>query len=54
VTLKGEHELRVSEIRVMWRIFGLEKDGVMGRWRKMHNEELCDLYSSPSMISMIK
>jgi hypothetical protein len=38
------------ENRVLRRIFGPHRDGVMGGWRKLHNEELHDLYSSPSII----
>jgi hypothetical protein len=40
--------------RVLRRIFGLKRDEVMGEWRKLHNEELHDLYSSPSIIRIIK
>jgi hypothetical protein len=36
------------------RIFGPKRDGVTGRWRKLHNEELHNLYSSPSIIRIIK
>jgi hypothetical protein len=43
----------VFENRVLRRIFGPKMDDVMGRWRKLHNEELCDLYSSPSIIKII-
>jgi hypothetical protein len=43
----------VFENRVL-RIFGLKRDEVAGEWRKLHNEELCDLYSSPRIIRMIK
>jgi hypothetical protein len=39
---------------VLRRIFGPKRDEVTGEWRKLHNEELCDLYSSPSIIRMIK
>jgi hypothetical protein len=39
---------------VLRRIFGPKKDEVMGGWRKLHNEELRDLYSSPSIIRIIK
>jgi hypothetical protein len=35
-------------------LFGLKRDEVTGEWRKLHNEELCDLYSSPSIIRIIK
>jgi hypothetical protein len=42
--------LRVFENRVLRRIFGSKRDGVTREWRKLHNEELRDLYSSPSII----
>jgi hypothetical protein len=42
------------ENRVLRRIFGPKNDGVTGRWRKLHNEELHNLYSSPSKIRIIK
>jgi hypothetical protein len=44
----------VFENRVLKRIFGPKRDGVMGGWKKMHNDELHNLYSSPSIISMTK
>jgi hypothetical protein len=44
----------VFENRVLRRIFGPTRNEVMGEWRKLHNEELRDLYSSPSIIRMIK
>jgi hypothetical protein len=44
---------RLVENRVL-RIFGLKRDEVTGGWRKLHNEELHNLYSSPSIIRMIK
>jgi hypothetical protein len=40
--------------RVLRRIFGTKRDDVTGEWRKLHNEELHDLYSSPSIIRIIK
>jgi hypothetical protein len=43
----------VFENRVLWKIFG-PRNEVMGEWRKLHNEELRDLYSSPSIIRIIK
>jgi hypothetical protein len=46
--------LRVFENRVLRRIFGLRRDEVTGEWRKLHNKELNDLYSSPSIITIIK
>jgi hypothetical protein len=45
---------RVFENRVLRRIFGPKRDEVTGRWRKLHNEELHNLYFSPSIIRMIK
>jgi hypothetical protein len=44
----------VFENRVLSRIFGPKRDEVTGGWRKLHNEELHSLYSSPSIIRMIK
>jgi hypothetical protein len=44
----------VFENRVLRRIFGPKRDEVTGDWRKLHNEELHDLYSSPSIIRVIK
>jgi hypothetical protein len=44
----------VFENRVLRRIFGPKRDEVTGGWRKLHNEELHKLYSSPSIIRMIK
>jgi hypothetical protein len=52
--LREEHRLRVFENRVLRRIFGPKRDEVTGGWRKLHNEELHSLYSSPSIIRMIK
>jgi hypothetical protein len=44
----------VFENRVLRRIFGRKRDEVTGGWRKLHNEELQNLYSSPNIIRMIK
>ena len=49
-----ECRLRVFENRVLKRIFGPKRDEITGEWRKLHNEELNDLYSSPNIISVIK
>jgi hypothetical protein len=54
LTLREEHILRVFENRVLRRIFGPKRDEVTGGWRKLHNEELHGLYSSPSIIKVIK
>jgi hypothetical protein len=56
LTLREEHRLRVFENRVLRTIFGPKRDEVIGGWRKLHNEELHNLYSSPStsIIRMIK
>jgi hypothetical protein len=50
LTLREEHRLKVFENRLLRRIFGPVRDEVMGEWRKLHNKELHDLYSSPSII----
>jgi len=54
LTLKEERRLRVLENRVLRRIFGPKRDEVAGEWRKLHNEELNDLYSSPNIVRVIK
>jgi hypothetical protein len=54
LTLREEHRLRVFENRVLRRIFGQKRDEVTGEWRKLHNEELHNLYSSSSIIRIIK
>jgi hypothetical protein len=48
------HRLRVFENRMLRRIFGPKRDEVTGGWRILHNEELHRLYTSPSIIRMIK
>jgi hypothetical protein len=48
LTLREEYRLRIFENRVLRRIFGPKRDEVTGEWRKLYNEELHDLYSSPS------
>jgi hypothetical protein len=54
LTLREEHRLKVFENRVLRRIFGPKRDEVIGEWRKLHNEELHNLYSSPDIIRQIK
>jgi hypothetical protein len=54
LALREEHRLRVFENRVLRRIFGPKRDKVTGVWRRLHNEELNDLYSSPNIIQVIK
>jgi len=54
LTLQEEKKLRVFENRVLRRIFVPRMDGVTGEWRRLHNEELNDLYSSPYIVQVIK
>jgi hypothetical protein len=54
LTLQEEHRLRVFENRVLGRIFGPKRDDMMGEWRKLHSEELHNLYSSPNIIRQMK
>ena len=54
LTLREERRLRVLENRVLRGIFGCKRDEVIGEWRKLHNEELNDLYSSPNIVWVIK
>jgi hypothetical protein len=54
LTLGEEHRLRMFENSVERRIFGPQRDEVMGGWRKLHNEGLRNLYSSPHVIRMMK
>ena len=46
--------LRVFENRVLRRVFGSKRDEVTGEWRKLHNEELSDLYSLPNIVRVVK
>ena len=54
LTLREERRLRVFENRVLRGIFGSKRDEVTGEWRKLHNEELNDLYCSPYIFWVIK
>jgi hypothetical protein len=54
LVVPGIDRLRVFENRVLRRIFGPKRDEVTSEWRKLHNKELHDLYSSPSIIRIIK
>jgi hypothetical protein len=54
LTLRQEHRLRVFENRVLRRIFGPNRDEVTGEWRKLHNEEIHNLYSSPDIIRQVR
>jgi len=52
--LREEKKLRVFENMVLRRIFGPRRDEVTGEWRRLHNEEINDLYSSPKIVRVIK
>jgi len=54
LTRREERNLRVFENMVLRRIFGPRRDEVTGEWRRMHNVELNDLYSSPNIVRVIK
>jgi len=54
LTLREERKLRVFENMVLRRIFRPRRDEVKGEWRRLHNEELNDLYSSPNIVRVIK
>jgi len=53
-TLRDERRLMIFENRVFRRIFGPKRDEVTWEWRKLHNEELNDLYRSPNIVRVIK
>ena len=52
--MRAQRRLRLFENRVLRRIFGPKGDGVTGEWRKLHNEKLTDLSSSPNIDQVIK
>ena len=54
MTLREERKLRVFENMVLRRIFGPRLEEVTGEWRRLHNEELNDLYCSPNIVRVIK
>ena len=54
LTLREECRLRVSENRVLRRVFGPKRDEVTGEWRKLHIEELSDLYSLHNIVRVVK
>ena len=54
LTLREEMKLMVFENVVLRRIFGPRRDKVIGEWRRLHNEELNDLYPSPNIVRVIK
>ena len=54
LTWREEHRLGVFENRVLKKIFGPKKDDVSGELRRLHNEELNDLYTSPNIIKVMK
>ena len=54
LTLREERKMGLFENMVLRRIFGPRRDGVMGEWWRLHNEELNDLYCSPNIVRVIK
>ena len=54
LTLKEERRLRVFENRVLMKVFGPKRDEVTGEWRKLHYEELRDLYSLTNIVRVVK
>jgi len=54
LTLREERRLRVFENRVLKKVFGPKRDEMTGEWRKLHNEELNDLYSLHNIVRVVK
>ena len=54
LTMREERRLRVFESRVLRRVYGPKTDEVTGEWKKLHNEELSDLYSIPNIVQVVK
>jgi hypothetical protein len=54
LTWREVRRLRVSENRVLRRVFGPKRDEVTGEWRKLHNKELNDVYSLPNIVRVVK
>ena len=54
LTLREERRLRVFENRLLRRLFGPKRDEVTGEWRKLHNEQLSDLYFLPNIVRVVK
>jgi len=54
LTVREEHRLRVFKNRVLWKIFGPKREEVAGGWRRLHSEDLHNLYASQNVIRLIK
>jgi len=54
LTLREEQRLRVFENRVLRKVYGPKRDEVTREWRRLHNEELNDLYSLPNIVRVVK